>query len=149
MESRWPLRLEAPANPILHYHCESMTKIRVLVVVEDDPDMQVLIRVILAADTRLEIVGEAASADHAIALCASSSPGLIILDHLLEGDKTGMEAAPELKQVAPLATILLFSAFDLVKEAEASPAIDAYLKKTDIEQLLPTAQRLLGLDPLP
>lgn len=111
--------------------------------------MQVLIRVTLLGDPRLEIVAEAASADQGIALCAATEPGLIILDQMLKGTKTGVEAAPELKQIAPQARILLFSAYDLAEEAAADPSVDAYLRKTDIEELLPTAQRLLGLDPVP
>jgi DNA-binding NarL/FixJ family response regulator len=120
-------------------------KVKILVVVEDEPDMRVLVRVTLAADPRLEIVGEAADADQALALCRTSGPGLIILDHMLEGSVTGLELAPRLKEIAPASKILLFSALNLSREAAAAPAVDAFLLKTDIHKLLPTAQELLGL----
>ncbi len=121
--------------------------VRVLVIVEDEPDMRMMIRAILNADNRIEIVGEAASAAEAIEVAASVDPGLIILDHSIEGDVMGLQAAPMLKAAAPSAKILMFSAFDLKKEAAAEPAIDAFLGKSEVAQLLPTVQRLLGLPP--
>lgn len=117
-----------------------------LVIVEDDADMRDLVRVTLSADPRLEIVGQVASAEEAIALSRTVEPGLIVLDHTLEGELTGLSAAPLLKQAAPATKIILFSAHDLAAAARAEPSIDVFLPKTDIGKLLPTAQRLLGLD---
>ena len=119
--------------------------VRVLVIVEDEPDMRMMIRAILVADPRIEIVGEASSAAEAIEVAKSIEPGLIILDHSIEGDVMGLQAAPLIKAAAPRAMILLFSAFDLKKEAAAEPAIDGFLGKSDVALLLPTVQRMLGL----
>jgi DNA-binding NarL/FixJ family response regulator len=121
---------------------------KVLVTVEDEPDVRRMIHALLSRDPRLEILGEAASADEAVELARSTCPGLIVLDHLIEGPVTGLEAAPQLKSVAPAAKILLFSAHDLRKEARREPAVDAFVRKDDATRLLPTAQRLLGLDPV-
>ena len=121
---------------------------KVLVVVEDDRDMRTLIRITLERDPRLEVVGEASSADEAVALVQTAEPGLIILDHAIEGALTGLEAAPQLKAAAPTAKILLFTAYDLAAEARAEPAIDGYLRKDDFHLLLPTVGRLLALAPL-
>jgi DNA-binding NarL/FixJ family response regulator len=115
-----------------------------LVIVEDEPDMRMMIRAILSSDERLEIIGEAASAAEAIEAARSIDPGLIILDHSIEGDIMGLEAAPLLKRAAPNAKILMFSAFDLAAEAAAEPAIDNFLSKSNVRQLLPTVQRMLG-----
>jgi DNA-binding NarL/FixJ family response regulator len=120
---------------------------KVLVVVEDDPDMRTLIRITLAQDPRLEVVGEAASADEALALVQTTDPGLIVLDHTIEGPMTGLEAAPLLKAAAPNAKILLFTAYDLAAQARATPAIDGYLRKDQFDELLPTIERLLALPP--
>lgn len=121
-------------------------KRKILLIVEDEPDMRTLIRAILTRDPRLEIVGEAASAAEAIAAASSLEPGLIVLDHSIEGDVMGLEAAPMLKQACPEAKILLFSAFDLEADADAEPAIDAFLSKSDVRKLLPTVLRLLDLE---
>lgn len=119
---------------------------RVLVVVENDPDMRRLIRVELMDDPRIEVSGEAATVEAAIGLLAGREPALVILDNYLDDDTRGIDAAPALKEAAPHARILLLTADDLSAEARREPAIDAYLRKTDIERLLPTARKLLGLE---
>jgi two-component system chemotaxis response regulator CheB len=118
---------------------------RVLVIVEDEADMRMMIRAILAVDHRIEICGEVATAAAAIEAARTLEPGLVILDHSIEGDVMGLDAAPLIKEVAPQAKVLLFSAFDMRKEAEASPAVDEFLSKSDVGKLLATVQRLIGL----
>ena len=121
-------------------------RIKVFVVVEDEPDMRMLISMMLAKDERLELLGEAASAEEALDVIDSLDPGLIVLDHGIEGELMGLEAAPLLKAKAPNAKILLFTAFDMSREAAAEPAVDGYLRKDRIDQLLATVLRLLDLD---
>jgi DNA-binding NarL/FixJ family response regulator len=122
--------------------------VKILVIVEDEADMRMMIRAILRADRRLEIMGEAASAAEAVEVARSIDPGLVILDHSIEGDVMGLEAAPLIKEVAPNAKILMFSAFDLKKEAAAEPAVDGFLSKSDVRKLLPTVQQMLELPSL-
>ena len=110
--------------------------------------MRLLISLALRRDPRLELVGEASSANEALALLDTIEPGLIILDHGIEGDIMGLQAAPLLRAKAPRARILLFTAFDMQHEAAEEPAVDGYLRKDQIERLLPTALRLLELDPI-
>lgn len=122
-------------------------QVEVFVVVEDEPDMRMLIEVMLGRDPRIDLAGTAASAAEALAILDTADVSLIVLDHGIEGDVMGLEAAPLLKAKAPNAKILLFSAFDMGAQAEREPAIDAFLRKDRVDQLLPTVQRLLGLDP--
>lgn len=123
------------------------TMARVLVIVEDEEDVRRMIRAILSVDKRIEICGEAANAADAIEAARRLDPGLVILDHSIEGDMMGLEAAPFIKAVAPDAKILLFSAFDMRKEADDEPAVDEFLSKTEVRKLLATVQRLIGLPP--
>ena len=120
-------------------------RVKVFVVVEDEPDMRALIGLTLRRDPRLEVVGEAASAEEALAVLDTCDPGLIILDHGIEGDLMGLQAAPLLKAKAPAAKILLFTAFDMRREASLEPAVDEYLRKDRIGELLPTVLRMLDL----
>lgn len=120
---------------------------KVLMVVEDDLDMRLIIRITLEVDPRLQIIGEAGTAEEAIEMARSENPGLIILDNSLEGEMTGLEAAPILKDVAPHAKVLLFTAYDLRSEAKREPAIDAFLRKDHLKDLLPVILRLLDLAP--
>ena len=128
-------------------HQPAMGDARVFAIVEDQPDMCLLIRLALTRDPRFRSAGEASSADEALALLDDVEPALIILDHSIEGDVMGLQAAPLLKAKASGAKILLFTAHDMSGEAAAEPAVDGFLRKDRIDQLLATAQRLLGLDP--
>jgi DNA-binding NarL/FixJ family response regulator len=116
-------------------------------IVEDEPDMRMLIRLAITRDARFRAVGEAASANEALALLDEHEPQLIILDHSIEGSVMGLQAAPLLKAKAGACKILLFTAYDMAREAAAEPAVDGYLRKDRIDQLLATVQRLLGLGP--
>jgi DNA-binding NarL/FixJ family response regulator len=113
--------------------------------VDNDPDYLRLIRDLFAADPRIDIVGEPTTAAAALELAGELGEGLVILDHYLDDAQSGLEVAPRIKAAAPNAKILLFSSEDLSGRAKEEPAIDAFLHKDEILELLPTAQRLLGL----
>jgi DNA-binding NarL/FixJ family response regulator len=119
--------------------------VRALVVVEDDADYRRLITMTLAEDGRIELYGAARNADEALAAAAEIQPDLIVLDHFIEGSVMGLQLAPRLKEVAPNARILLFTTHDLAVEAAREPAIDRYLPKRDLADLLPVVRELVGL----
>lgn len=119
-----------------------------LLLVEDEADMRMLVRIYLRADDRLEVSGEAEDIATALEMARASAPDLIILDHRLPGDVMGLDAAPQFKAIAPHARIILFSASEEMRlPALAEPSVDAFLLKTDVTRLLPLARELLGLDP--
>lgn len=118
---------------------------RVLVVIEDDPDFRRLIRLTLASEPGLDVEGEAASAEEALPLAEASQPDLVILDHFIEGTVMGIDLAPLIKQVAPAAKVLLFTTHDLAVEVSREPAIDSYLRKHDLAELLPCVREMLGI----
>ena len=120
-------------------------RVKVFVIIEDEPDMRALIGLMLGRDPRLELVGEASSAEEALEMLDTIEPGLIVLDHGIEGELMGLDAAPLLKAKAPNAKILLVTAFDMRREASLEPAVDEFLRKDRIGDLLATVQRLLGL----
>ncbi|HEX8002379.1 MAG TPA: response regulator [Mycobacteriales bacterium] len=120
-------------------------RVRVLVVIEDDADFRRLIRITLSGEDRLQVDGEAASADEALALARDMRPQLVVLDHFIDGPVMGLSLAPMLKRVAPDMKILLFTTHDLATEVSREPAIDRYLRKHDLGELLPTIRDMLGL----
>ncbi len=122
---------------------------KVLVVVEDDADVRFLIKLLLRRDGRLEMTGEAATASDAVELTRARQPELILLDHYIDGPVMGLEAVPALREAAPSAKILLLSSHDLSAEVARQPLVDSFLRKDRMEDLLPTVQALLQLDPLP
>lgn len=116
-------------------------------VVEDDLDMQFLIQLKLNADPHLRSCGAATNSTDAITLARDMDRGVVVLDHFIEGQIMGLQAAPLIKAAAPNTRIILLTSHDLAIEASREPAIDAYLRKTEMKKLLPTALRLLGFDP--
>lgn len=119
--------------------------VRALVVVEDDADYRRLITMTLAEDARIELHGAARDADEAIALAREIQPDLVVLDHFIEGAVMGLQLAPRIKEAAPGARILLFTTHDLAVEAAREPAIDRYLPKRDLADLLPVVRAMVGL----
>jgi DNA-binding NarL/FixJ family response regulator len=119
---------------------------KVLVVVEDDPDVQFLVETIFSMDSRFTLAAVAASAEEALKSLRTTQPEIIVLDHGLSGQLTGLDAAPRLKELAPQAKIIMFTAHaDLKTRVDHEPAIDGFVLKTESTQLLPLAQRLTGL----
>jgi response regulator of citrate/malate metabolism len=62
---------------------------KVLVVVEDDPDVQFLVETIFTMDSRFTPAAVAASAEEALKSLRRTEPQVIVLDHGLSGQLTG------------------------------------------------------------
>jgi DNA-binding NarL/FixJ family response regulator len=118
---------------------------KILVVVEDDPDVRVLIETIFSMDSRFSVPSSAESAEDALEAVRTEKPDIIVLDHGL-GELTWLEAARQLKELAPQTKIILFTArAEFEARTHEEPAIDAFLLKTDTGRLLPLAQELTDL----
>ena len=118
---------------------------KAVVVIEDDLDMQELIRLALRPQPLLHLVGSAESADGGLALVERAQPDLVILNHYLEAGSLGLELAPALKRAAPRAKLVLFSSYDLAIEAQHESAVDVFVNKRRLRALLPTVSSLLDL----
>jgi DNA-binding NtrC family response regulator len=117
--------------------------VRALIVVEDDEDVQDLIAAEFSLDRRFSLAGIARSAEEGFDMVPTNEPVLIVLDHALAGELTGLEAAPAFRNLAPLSKIILFTCHAGVQEAAAAePAVDAFVLKTDSNELLRVAQQV-------
>lgn len=123
-----------------------MTERVKVVIVEDDEDMLDLIRRSLNRDSRIDIVGNGDDARSAAEVVRREHPQLIVLDHYLYGKVMGIDSAPVLKTLAPMAKVVVFTTEDFGFEAHRQPDVDAYLQKDQLDRLLPLIQRLTGLD---
>src|SRR5665811_2294663 len=129
---------------------KSPNSAKILVVIEDDPDVQLLIDAIFGMDPRFGLLHVTESAEEALEAPPTSEPGIIVLDHGLAGPLPGLAAAPMLKERAPQAKIIMFTAHAALQaRAAREPAIDAFLLKTESDKLLRLAQELTGLGPRP
>lgn len=119
---------------------------KVVLVVEDNDDLAMLVELQLSLDDEFQIVDRRCDVAGALEAVSGEAPDLIILDHKLEGELTGLEGSPLLKLLAPNAKIILFTASEELRlPADDEPAIDAFLLKTQMERLLPLSRRLLDL----
>jgi DNA-binding NarL/FixJ family response regulator len=114
-----------------------------VVLVEDDITIRSVIEMLLSTEPDLDLVGTAVTAEHGIELVRDLSPDLVLLDNQLEGAMTGVQAAPAMKGASPSVVVLLCTALDLAVVAAAEPAIDGYLRKDDLVDLVDVIRSLL------
>ena len=111
-----------------------------IVLVDDHEDVRTLVRLRLALDGRIEVVGEAADGVTAIALVTAKQPDAVVLDLALPG-LDGLRAIPALRRTAPGTRIVVLSAFPdpyTLVDVLAQGA-DSYLDKAAaLDELAPT-----------
>ncbi|HVA42977.1 MAG TPA: response regulator transcription factor [Acidimicrobiales bacterium] len=103
--------------------------VRVLVV-DDEPDLRILLWLAVEADGRCQVVADASTGDEGVALAAKHQPDVVVLDQLMPG-MDGVRAVPLIRQAAPAAKVIMMSALgdaELRERAMAAGA-DAYLEK--------------------
>ena len=107
--------------------------VRVLVV-DDEPDLRLLMRTMLDLDQRIEIAGEAADGGEALERYAELQPDVVLLD-LRMPVLNGLEVAERILRDNPDQGIILFTAFldpALVADATAL-GVRGVLGKGDID----------------
>jgi CheY-like chemotaxis protein len=109
-----------------------------VLVVDDEPAIRTLLRLVLARDERFDLVGESVDATDAIARAREVSPDVILLDLLMPGQH-GRDALPALRAAAPDAMILVLSSLSAVDEEKAALEAGAfgYLEKSVLGPRLP------------
>ena len=88
----------------------------------------------LLVEAGFEIVREATLATEAIALAEMTQPDVIVLDLSLPG-MSGLQAIPILRLVSPRSTVVVFSAYDIWRDASIDAGASAYVDKSDLENL--------------
>jgi DNA-binding NarL/FixJ family response regulator len=118
-----------------------------VLVVDDDPDYRLLVRLALTPHAGFEVVGEAGDGPAAAEEAARSKPDLVLLDYSLPGGDA-FDALPAIRQAAPQARIVLISGYDAAEMGLASRAAGAlgFLpKETPARQLAGDLEALAGL----
>lgn len=121
-----------PANPVR------------LLLVDDHALFRAGLRLILAQQAGLEVVGEAATQAEALAVATQTQPKIILLDLNL-GPVNSLDFLPDLKRVAPQAQIIVLTGVQEVdqhKRAIRLGAVGLVLKEKAAEVLLRAIDRI-------
>jgi NarL family two-component system response regulator LiaR len=98
-----------------------MSRIRV-VIVDDHALIRQGVRAFLDTQPDIEVVGEAANGDHAVAICAELLPDVVLLDLLMPG-MDGIECTRSIKRDTPGTQVVILSSFH--EDEQIIPAIRA------------------------
>lgn len=99
-----------------------------IVLVDDHPIVRAGLRTLLAADDRIEVVGEAASGEEALVVIGAlirsgAAPDLVLMDLQLGAGITGIEATARLRDEHPGLRVLVLTTFDA--DADVFGALEA------------------------
>ncbi|MBM9461580.1 response regulator [Nocardioides sp. zg-536] len=109
--------------------------IRVLLV-DDAPEMRLLVRTALRLRGGFEVVGEAGRGDSAVELAHELAPDVIVLDLVLP-DVGGRDVLLNLQEAAPAADVVIFSGLDPEDPAWFEDRARGYVVKgDDVERLV-------------
>jgi two-component system response regulator DesR len=119
-----------------------METIRILLV-DDQPQIRRGLRMLLALEPDLEVVGEAGDGAEALAQVQEAQPDIVLMDVQMAGTN-GLSAAHELHGEAPGARVIMVSLHDDAKTrlmARAAGAVDFVSKQQVDEALLDAIRR--------
>jgi DNA-binding NarL/FixJ family response regulator len=108
-----------------------------VVLVDDDEDMRMLLRVALAACDGAEVVGEAANGRQGVDVVTATNPDIVVMDlHMPVMD--GAEATREIKQARPETRVLAFTstASDEDHANLIEAGVDRRFDKSEIKELI-------------
>ena len=117
-----------------------------MLICDDNEAMRSLLGAIVGTSLGLRVVGEAADGNDAVVQARRLQPKVILLD-LAMPIRSGLEALPELRQVAPDARIIVFSGFArsiVAKEVIALGAAGYLEKGADPDTIVSTIELALA-----
>ena len=101
-----------------------------VLICDDNEAMRSLLGVIVGMSPKLRVIGQAADGNDVVAQAKRLRPDVIVLD-LAMPVRSGLEALPELRQVAPAARVVVYSGFadGIAAEEVIALGAAAYLEK--------------------
>jgi CheY-like chemotaxis protein len=92
-------------------------------------------------DAGFDSIREATLATEAIAVAEMTQPDVVVLDLSLPG-MSGLQAIPVIKVVSPRSTIIVFSAYDVWREAALQAGAYEYVDKSNVPRLQSVLERV-------
>jgi DNA-binding NarL/FixJ family response regulator len=87
---------------------QHMVTVRTVLLVDDSEEVRSILRLLVAADGRLRVVGEAENGREAVAQAERLQPDAIILDVAMP-EMSGLDALPLLRQRAPGSLVVIYA----------------------------------------
>ena len=81
-----------------------------IIIVDDHAVVRQGVRALLETQTDIQIVGEGASGEEAVALCAEHAPDVVLMDLLMPG-MNGVEAARRIKEISPRTHVVVLTSY--------------------------------------
>ena len=123
-------------------------KVRVLLV-DDLSDIRLVMRLLLEADGRTEVVGEASDGAQAVALVQELHPDAVILDLRMPG-MDGVQALPLIRDASPGTVVVALSALPVGPMTDRAVDLGAtYVRKPDLRRVVNLVGALAPADPKP
>jgi len=110
---------------------DATTKLWRVVVVDDEADIRVMMRVILRTDGRFDVVGEASDGREGVNAVAALRPDVVVLD-LSMPVMDGLTALPLIKEIDPHCGVVVCSAYLESKTGLSAAGADAYVDKLEV-----------------
>jgi DNA-binding NarL/FixJ family response regulator len=115
-----------------------------ILIADDHPDIRAGVRALLSRNPDCEVCGEAKNGREAVEKVQQLVPDLIVLDVSMPV-MGGIEAAREIRRIAPATKIILFSMYEdrQTETAGRQAGADAIIRKSEAAtSLMPAVERL-------
>ena len=127
---------------------QASPKVRVLLV-DDLPDIRLVMRLLLEADGRAEVVGEATDGAEAVRLAEELRPDAVVLDLRMPG-MDGVAALPLIRNAAPGTVVVALSALPVGPMTDRAVDLGAtYVRKPDLRRVVNLVGSLASASPEP
>ncbi len=119
-----------------------------VVLIDDTPDIRLLLRVALEANGQFHVVGDASDGRRGVEVVRAERPDLVVID-LAMPVMDGIEALAHIRRASPESRTVVLSAFDSERMADRAKAAGAhaYLQKgTSAKRIVSALCEILGMD---
>ena len=120
-----------------------------VLLVDDLSDIRLVMRLLLEADGRAEVVGEAADGAEAVRLARELRPDAVVLDLRMPG-MDGVAALPLIRDAAPGTVVVALSALPIGPTTDQAIDLGAtYVRKPDLRRVVNLVGALAPAAPEP
>jgi CheY-like chemotaxis protein len=122
--------------------------IRVLLV-DDEPDMRMLVRLLLDKTEDIDVVGEATSGEEAVDRTTELSPDCLLLDYMMPGSIDGIETTRRIRDGqgnGQRPAIVMFTAWasPQLREMAEQVGVDLMLSKDEFNEVAGAVRKVMS-----